>query len=574
MGIDMITFDVLTRSLGEKACEFLLKIMAMEGISKYDEVNIAVWRRLYCRFFADSVLSCERQVEILCRLPDDMEMYRLRKKEMLESVSHRNEPCDSAAWWSVSTTNSCSGYRLVIGLKNGGCRYWQDSRHKIGCMNCGYFSGTAQGREVGARDILKQLEDVLCLADKYDYDGVEFLNDGSFLNNDEIIPYARRLLLDRVAKLERVKSVVIECRPEYATQEAVERVLECLRDDQRLDIVFGLETTDAFVSNFCINKGYGREEFEGAVELISSVNQRYDNRVGVFVYGLVKPAYMTEEEAILDMVKCGKYINGLSKRYPFPVYIKLEPSVCPRGTLLEVLFEEGRYFPPSYWSVVEIMARLYEANAIYDLRVGLREDMDDFVDIPGVYYRCGMLSQYDFIIYDAVQRFNKHQNIVEMLAEIEVALEDKTLSEWMSECNVIEPAFLRLYDEYEGDIRNFKMRDEYRRRSVFLESLFTALDEVEYGEGIQRMARERWAKDTQRYRDEIECEVRRIVVSHIPETCVVVKWAEVMSSGLRLLRLKINVNHEGYNYGMWIGIPTVRRVRLDEVKGISVGVEE
>ncbi|MCK5476571.1 MAG: hypothetical protein KAI55_01485, partial [Candidatus Aenigmarchaeota archaeon] len=373
-------------------------------------------------------------------------------------------------------------------------------------------------------------------------------------------------------KEKNIKKITIESRPEYISIEKIEQLIDILREDQKLNIAFGLETRDVFIQNFCINKGYGTKEFEKIVEMIFNINKKCANKICVFVYGLIKPAYLEEKEAIQDMVRAGVYINKLSKKYPFDIYMKLEPCVVPDGTLLEILFDEKtssgerKYTPPSYWSVVEIIARLEKANAVTKLRIGSREDMDAFKAIPAVYYDIGMMSNYDFIIYEAVQRYNYHRNIVQLLLDIEIAFNDKTLQEWKNKVKIQHPCFLSLHKKYKSKMNILKKTAEYSQRMKFLDNLFEALDIIEYSEQIQRKAKNIWAKNIEESKKDIKKTIEKIISSYLPNTKTNIEHIELLNYDLKLLRMQIQIQHENKNYGVWVGIPTARRVNIQEVK--------
>ena len=564
-------FSILLPNLGEKASEFLINLMGELGISQ--DADLGEWHKFYSTFFNESVLNLERQVEILKQILADMQKYRARKKVLLDNIQDNCDSLEEAAWWSINPTDSELGIRLSLGLKNGGCKYWQASKSNIGCTNCGYFAGIVFDKKVTSEQMLKQFERVLSEVKKQGraYDVIEFLNDGSFLNDAEVYPSARDLIFEKVAQQKTVKRVAVETRPEHLTEKKIEAILNCLRKDQSLEIAFGLETTDLFIQNFCINKGYGTKEFEEALDVISKVNKRHENRVGVFVYALVKPAYLTEREAIEDAVKTGKYVAELSKKYDWPICVKFEPVVVADGTLLDVLFEgrtqdgKRRFVPPTYWSIVEIIARLEEANASKGARIGVREDMDTFKAIPATYHNTGMLSQYDFIIYDAVQRYNQQHDMAKLLFDIEIALNDKSLDEWKEKTGIDKPCFLSLYDQHKGLIGKYRETPESGKRREFLDIIFKALDEIEYGEETQMKAREVWSKNLLGSKEEIKKCIRNIGLKYAPDTKFEADNLEVLPGNLGLLRMQIKINYKNQKYGIWVGIPTTMRLPLKEI---------
>jgi radical SAM enzyme (TIGR01210 family) len=571
-----ITFKVLIDSLGESASVFLSQEIKKLNISESDSVS-KKWSQLYYKLFSKSILSLERQLEIIKQLPEDMKKYRDKKRKYLKNIIGKCGSLSRPSWWVINTTDSALGFRLCLGLKNVGCEYWQKSKDKVGCTNCGYFLSTVYSKKVTTQNMVQQFLYAISGSkkQKIKYDVIEFLNDGSFFNDKEVYPDTRRELFKIISKQKDVKRVAVETRPEYITEKDLDELVKHLRKDQSLEIAFGLETTDLFIQHFCINKGYGTKELGEALNLISKVNKKHrKDKIGFFSYVLVKAAYLTDKEAIEDAVVSGEYINKISKIYDFPICVKYEPVVIADGTLLEVLFEEKdefdnrKFVAPSYWSILEIVARLVklEGDVYKKVRIGSREDMDVFKDIPATHYKIGMLSRYDFIIYDAVQKYNQHHNISKMLSDIETALKDRSLEDWQNDTEIKNPVFISLFEKYREKIEEHKNTTEYKKRERFLNIIFVILDKIEYSEESQRKAREIWSKNLNKSKKSIKKYIEDMILIFIPEAKIEISNLEVLDYDLKLLRMQIKINYENQDYAIWIGIPTARRVKIEEVE--------
>ncbi len=100
---------------------------------------------------------------------------------------------------------------------------------------------------------------------------------------------------------------------------------------------------------------------------------------GLVIYLLLKPIDTGEDEAIADVLTSGRYLQQLSQRLDLPLRIALEPTFVPLATPLHQALLEGRYTPPSLWSVVEVVREL---GALMPLHVGLYTEGLPIDNIP------------------------------------------------------------------------------------------------------------------------------------------------------------------------------------------------
>ncbi|MCI4347664.1 MAG: TIGR01210 family radical SAM protein, partial [Thermoplasmata archaeon] len=107
----------------------------------------------------------------------------------------------------------------------------------------------------------------------------------------------------------------------------------------------GLESAQPEILQRFVNKGSPPSEYFAAAERLRSY------RVRAKAYLLLKPPYLTEREAIEDVVtsvrQAGPRFDALSIN---PVHIQ-------NGTVVEWLYRRGRYRPPWLWSLAEVMRR-------------------------------------------------------------------------------------------------------------------------------------------------------------------------------------------------------------------------
>lgn len=362
------------------------------------------------------------------------------------------------AWTTLATTDSRLGRRLVIGFSNDGCSY-RENDGGLGCLSCGFYAGarplpraerrrllTRQFREGVAQGIRRGLQP----------DVIEFLSDGSFLSEREMQDDVKSAILAQVGKMAFIDRVLVESRPEYVKKKELAQRLRNLSPGQKLEIGIGLESRDEFIRNGLIRKGIELSKFEQAVSAVADANEEFTrNRepIDIVCYLLLKPAYLSEWEALQDAMHTIRYLAELSERTSVRITPKVEPAVIARGTLLDLLYrlpqEAPTYYAPlSYWTVLELLVRVFEDPSTGSvgkrIRVGSRQDMDDVRKMPAAYRWDGKLSKYDFIVYGAIQEFNHLRELPLVVGLLDAAYQDQNQ-------DMLQPgsSFMRWADGFE-----------------------------------------------------------------------------------------------------------------------------
>ncbi|MCB2264459.1 MAG: hypothetical protein LGR52_16210 [Candidatus Thiosymbion ectosymbiont of Robbea hypermnestra] len=377
-----------------------------------------------------SSLNEERKSAIRESYEDILEQLKQHRKEHMKVAVQRPIDLTNPAWVRISPGPSnaerTNSYRFCIGFQNVGCKYREQDKFGIGCLNCGYYARTAFG-DVGSSVIIDQFKSGLQRAceETTGFNSIEFLNDGSFLNPEEFDLETQHCLLQLVRQMPRVERILVESRPEHVIEPALRFILDNLRDDQNLEIGIGFESADDFVRETCINKGITITDFENAISIISSMPAVSKNRLGIVAYILVKPAFLTHRESISDVVATLDYLYDLQRRYNVNIVPKLEPAAIADGTILSLLHRSADpniyYDPLSYWAVLEIIARFGCSfqDEPFVLRIGAREDMDDVLKAPAIYAQGSeTFEPFDFVVYESIQRFNQHGNLFRLFAVI------------------------------------------------------------------------------------------------------------------------------------------------------------
>ena len=455
-----------------------------------------------------SWLPSQRKTEILKDLAGLIPELRKHRKAHLSALRKLRGQCDTfstktvPAWVRLSPTASETGNRLIIGLRDNTCAYREEDPLRLGCLNCGYYAGTGAERRATIEELMLQVRAGFSRGFTYGspFDVLEFLGDGSFLNDEELSDEAQERIFGFVAEIPYIKRVLVESRPEYLTNHnrKLAKTLERLRSDQELEIGVGLETADDFVRATCINKGFGLDDFEAAVKQLASVNQECSGRCALLAYLLVKPALLTPAEAVHDTVETLRCLARMSEAHGVRLIPKLEPAAVATGTVLSLLHSlplnnRLHYFPLNYWAVLEIITRAFldeECQHIFsDIRIGGREDMDDVLKLPAVYGQDGRYDQFDFVLYDAIQDFNQHHDLFRLYAILKDLYPDgidgllcstSSLSHWRNEdlngdeCHIIR--FLKMHREKieeSGDSRLAKPEEDFRKTT------YRALNQIE-----------------------------------------------------------------------------------------------
>jgi hypothetical protein len=174
---------------------------------------------------------------------------------------------------------------------------------------------------------------------------VKIYTSGSFLDESEVPLDARNSILDRLGGDERVREVVLESRPEYVTDSALESIAQRLQD-RHTEIGMGLESSNDFVRRMCINKGFRTEDFT------SAVNRALEHDIGTRAYVLVKPPFMTERAALEDAVQTTSDAVDMKV-----TTVSVNPVNIQRYTLVEHLWRRGEYRPPWLWTLIEVLRR-------------------------------------------------------------------------------------------------------------------------------------------------------------------------------------------------------------------------
>jgi archaeosine synthase beta-subunit len=223
---------------------------------------------------------------------------------------------------------------FVLILRTRGC-YWADLK---GCSMCGYAKDTL-GRSATPAELAEQL--ARAVGRYRDEPYVKLYTSGSFLDDREVDPASREAIVGAFSG--RARRLLFETLPEFATPERLEPLRRAYAGE--LEVALGLETTDPGVLARLVHKSAAPAEYLAAADRVRRLGLRTK------AYLLLKPPYLTEGEAIDDVVR------SVEAAAPHFDALSINPVHIQNGTVVEWLYHRKRYRPPWLWSLVAALAR-------------------------------------------------------------------------------------------------------------------------------------------------------------------------------------------------------------------------
>jgi radical SAM enzyme (TIGR01210 family) len=353
-------------------------------------------------FVKESIMS-DNSADVLIQLSTGgrtKERLQGEIRNYMKEIRHRARRRSGASpppWRTdrVNFTESRQGYlngayvdRLVVYLRGSGCAWTAQTG---GCTFCGFWDATRFGSKIDDADIVAQLQAVIDdpSVELERYPIVCLYNDGSMLVDREVGLDAVAEMCSMLSARPHIGRIVLEAKAIDITKPKVEKLLQVLRG-RELEIAVGFESANPLVRDLCVNKTLRTEVFEANCRMLA--------REGASLVPLliVKPPFLTEAQAVDDMVKSLAYLETLEL-----CRIDLQPATVESDTLTCDLWECGLYSPPWLWSLIEILQRRE--------RLGLRTQL--FVSPPN--YSVPSLAvpsnclQCDARVVEAIESYNR-----------------------------------------------------------------------------------------------------------------------------------------------------------------------
>lgn len=229
---------------------------------------------------------------------------------------------------------------FVVILRTRGCRWALGG----GCTFCGYVNDSFI-RKIEPAELVQQMQNALG-----EYRGEPILKiytSGSFLDPYEVAEEAQAQIAALVPA--GVKKLNVEAQAPDVTDDRVAALRAALRPDAKLEIGVGLESANRLVARHSVNKEFFLADFEEASRVAKA------HGATLKCYTMVKPPFLTEEEAIRDCVETARLAG------PHASTVSFNPMNVQSNTLVEKLWKRGQYRTPWLWSVVEALQRGKEA---------------------------------------------------------------------------------------------------------------------------------------------------------------------------------------------------------------------
>ena len=272
---------------------------------------------------------------------------------------------------------------FVLILRTQGCSWMFQS----GCSMCGYFNDSMLSK-VSADQLINQYEQAI--KHYHDEPIVKIFTSGSFLDQREIPEQVQKHILSDLQS--KTQKIAIESRPEFVTKESMNRLQDVMTNTE-FDIGIGLETSQDFIRNHTINKGFSFNDYLNAVNLI------HQNDFAVKTYILIKPPFLTEKEAVMDGKQTIDTVLTHTKKDDI---LSFNPTSVQKNTLVEYLWRRKQYRPPWLWSIIDILT--YAENQNKDIRLQC--------DITGGGKKRGAHNcpKCDHTVLNAIKEFSLHQD--------------------------------------------------------------------------------------------------------------------------------------------------------------------
>ena len=290
----------------------------------------------------------------------DSNEARLRRELSAMSMTLRRVPKDErpnnprfVSYDSIRLPDGAVVGRKKVILMSGGCSVPT-------CTMCPFTNENNYGLGLAPQGLLEQVKEVLTRTpEEPEYELLALYNDGSFFAPREIPGEVRITIAEHVARA-GVRRLVVESLPHFITVESLAPIVEALGSVE-LEIGIGLQSSDDVVRETLVNTRVSRRAFEQAVAAMEHLGVRPK------IYLMIKPPFLTDAEAITDVVQSVQYVRSLGLEG-----VTLCPTRVSRNTVAWRLWEAGYYQPPNLWTVLDTVRRAHEVTQVRVACINLR----------------------------------------------------------------------------------------------------------------------------------------------------------------------------------------------------------
>lgn len=269
-------------------------------------------------------------------------------------LGFENRPRDRVKVFSKieeTTLSFGQGLAITMVIPTVGCT-WALSKSG-GCSMCGYINDSTLDANTDPEFYFDSEWKKLQQDPRFpEVKAVKLYNSGSFLDPKEIPVHSQKSIMAKIAKFDHIQEFIIECLPEIINMQInVLKELKEIFNQKPIFIGVGLETTNGYILKSYVNKPFTFEN-----HFMKCVQNARNVGAEVKAYLLLKPPFLTEQEAIDDAIN--------SIREAFEVsnckIVSLNPVCVHADTLVDLLWKKHEFSPPWLWSVLEVLKQCHQ----------------------------------------------------------------------------------------------------------------------------------------------------------------------------------------------------------------------
>ncbi|MFD6463999.1 hypothetical protein, partial [Streptomyces roseolus] len=191
------------------------------------------------------------------------------------------------------------------------------------------------------------------------YTTLALYNDGNFFAPKEI-PVDVQLDIARQVAATGVRRLVVESLPGFLTARTLAPFVKALGDVQ-LEVGIGLQSAHRLVRETLVNTRITQPQFETALSAMSELG------VTPKVYLMIKPPFLTDAEAVTEVVDSTAYLADLGVGQ-----VTLCPTRLAPNTVAWWLYQHGQYTAPNLWTVVDAVRGAHDKASVRVACINMR----------------------------------------------------------------------------------------------------------------------------------------------------------------------------------------------------------
>lgn len=191
-------------------------------------------------------------------------------------------------------------------------------------------------------------------------DRITLSNNGSILDFDSVCKDELLYILNSIAQIKNISSVVIETDLRFVNETVLYEIKNIL-PNIRLNILTGFETLDNRILTEVLGKYRQQVEFENKLSILSMYGCE------LTAYILYKPdQFMNDEMAYNEALKSINYLDKVCKERNLPLVIRINPMFAAKGTRwAEIAKNTEQYSPPKISDIYRLSMEVQKRIPVY-----------------------------------------------------------------------------------------------------------------------------------------------------------------------------------------------------------------